>query len=495
MRRQIALCIGNDDYQYSCLNKLECAVNDCNTIAEKLRTLNFEVKSYNNLDRDAMHAAVDDFAAQLPNYDIALFYYAGHGFECNGNNLLMPINTDGTDRGYRDWMALKLDYVIDALEGNQTENNLKTKIIIIDACRSNSDGRGYTNRGFAPIFAPEGTIIAFSTSPGQSALELNGHGAYTNALLQSIDLPRIPIENMFKHVREILSASTGGRQISWEHTSLMGNYCFNEDRIDAFAFYSSAALADRNYYFKTDNQLYPIINGLKTHNWDMQNTVMDNISMLNFNEASANDLFVLGRNICQSADGGAWSAKGFIRNFSNNNIPLEAKNHILCGMAYEIYYNGNNTLREHFKVDLYIEILRLLETEAYQMSRNFISDKLMNESERIIYIPSSENKIELHLVCEELETKENGDIIYFVCSIYYQGINILYSADGTEDINIESYSYYYKASNLSTLRTEIAKTLVAPPDMLIVTSNIEDTNNHYFSLPLSYSFRKSKVTE
>lgn len=46
MRRQIALCIGNDDYQYSCLNKLECAVNDCNAIAEKLRTLNFYVKSY-----------------------------------------------------------------------------------------------------------------------------------------------------------------------------------------------------------------------------------------------------------------------------------------------------------------------------------------------------------------------------------------------------------------------------------------------------------------
>ena len=75
MRRQIALCIGNDDYQYSCLNKLECAVNDCNAIAEKLRTLNFYVKSYNNLDRDAMHTAVDDFEAQLPNYDIALYEF------------------------------------------------------------------------------------------------------------------------------------------------------------------------------------------------------------------------------------------------------------------------------------------------------------------------------------------------------------------------------------------------------------------------------------
>lgn len=227
----------------------------------------------------------------------------------------------------------------------------------------------------------------------------------------------------------------------------------------------------------------------------MQNTAMDNISMLNFSDASANDLFVLGRNIYQSANGGAWNAEGFVRNFSNHSIPLEAKKHILCGMAYEIYYNRDGVLREVFKANHYIEILRLLQTETYQMSRNFISEKLMDESERIIYIPSSENKIELHLVCEELESKENGDIIYYIRSIYYQGINILYSADGTHDINIESYYYFRNASNLATLRTEIARTLVAPPDMLIVTLNIEDTNNHYFALPFSYSFRKSKLVE
>ena len=88
------------------------------------------------------------------------------------------------------------------------------------------------------------------------------------------------------------------------NTSLW-SYCFNVDRIDAFAFYSSSALADKNFYFKTDNQLYPIINGLKSHNWDMQNTAMDNISILNFSDARANNLFIIGRNIYQSANNGA----------------------------------------------------------------------------------------------------------------------------------------------------------------------------------------------
>ena len=98
-------------------------MNGRNAIAKKLRTLNFDVKSYNNLDRDAMHTAVDDFEAQLPNYDIALFYYAGHGFECNGNNLLMPTDTNGTDRGYRDWIILFRNPYKNAINAYKNNDN------------------------------------------------------------------------------------------------------------------------------------------------------------------------------------------------------------------------------------------------------------------------------------------------------------------------------------------------------------------------------------
>lgn len=495
MRKQIALCIGNDEYQYTCLNKLQCAAKDCAAITEKLSSLDFDVMSYNNLDRITMHKVVDEFEAKLPEYDVALFYYAGHGFECNGSNLLMPIDTDGTDRNYRDWMALKLEYVIDALEGKNQSNNLKTKIVILDACRENGDGRGVVTHRFAPVFAPEGTIIAFSTSPGQKAFEFGDHGAYTNALLQSIDLPRIPIENMFKHVREVLSAATNGRQISWEHTSLMGNYCFNEDRIDAFSFYSSDALADKNYYYNTNNPLYQIINDLKSQNWYSQNPAIESIYKLSFEDVSVNDLFVLGRNIYQAAIGGAWDAHGFIRNFLDNKIPLDIKVHILSGMAYEIYYNSYGRLRQSFKSDLYIDILRIIENEDYQLSKNFISAKLSEEADRLVYIPSSETKVELHLIAEESETKDNGDIIYSIRAIYNQGINVLYSTDGTAEIGDEDFMYYNNACNLSSLRIELSKALVAPPDMTIITIDAEDSQNHYFALPPSFSLRKSRVTD
>ncbi len=492
MRKQIALCIGNNNYQYDCLNKLECAINDCEAISNKLTNLNFEVLCYSDLDRVAMHTAVDDFEARLPEYDVALFYYAGHGFECNGHNLLMPIDTNGVDAGYREWMALDLDYLINALEGRAHENHLKTKIIIIDACRQDGAGRGVAMNGFAPVFAPEGTIIAFSTSPGQKAAELEHHGAYTSALLQSIDLPRIPIENMFKHVREVLSAQTAGRQISWEHTSLMGNYCFNEDSIDAFAFYSSEALADKNYYFRTDNPLYEIVDRLKTHDWYRQNPAISKISAVSFETVSANDLFVLGRNICQAAEGGAWIAQSYIKAFANNRLDVDIKKHILSGIAFEMYFDRNGLLRQQFKDDNYIAILRLLENEDFQMCKNFIATKLQEETNRILYIPGSESKIELHLKCDEFEVKANGDTVYNIEAIYSQGTNVIFSADGRSPFNEVWFS---RAVPFTTLCIEIAKSLLAPPDMVLITSNIEDRSDHYFSVPFNYSLRRGMVYE
>ena len=131
MKKQIALCIGNDNYQFDCLNKLKCAVNDSQAIAEKLSMLNFEVYSLSNVNREQLFSAVSDFAKKLSNYDVALFYFAGHGFECNGDNYLMPIDTGSLEKGAIEWMATPLTYVIDALNGNIATNNVKTKIIIL----------------------------------------------------------------------------------------------------------------------------------------------------------------------------------------------------------------------------------------------------------------------------------------------------------------------------------------------------------------------------
>ena len=63
-------------------------------------------------------------------------------------------------------------------------------------------------RGLAPVYAPRGTLIAFATSPGQTASDGRGrNGAYTAALLQHLTTPNCSIETMFKRVRNTLSAA------------------------------------------------------------------------------------------------------------------------------------------------------------------------------------------------------------------------------------------------------------------------------------------------
>jgi hypothetical protein len=49
----------------------------------------------------------------------------------------------------------------------------------------------------------------------------------TGALLQHIDTVDCPIESVFKRVRNAVAAETNGKQITWEHTSLAGDFYFN----------------------------------------------------------------------------------------------------------------------------------------------------------------------------------------------------------------------------------------------------------------------------
>jgi hypothetical protein len=438
-----------------------------------------------------MHIALDEFQTVLPDYDVALFYFAGHGFECDGHNLLMPIDTNATDRGYREWMALSLDTVIDALQGKQTANTLKTKIIILDACRQNPDGRGIGGVGFAPVFAPAGTIIAYSTSPGQIAIERDGHGLYTNSLLSCIDTPRIPIENMFKHVRGILAAASSGRQISWEHTSLIANYYFNEDRIDSFVSYQSEAYADSEYYANKATKIGSIIARLKSHDWYTQNPAIDEIYQLHFGDESVSDLFVLGRNIYQAACGGAWSASGFIRSFQSNEfIPLEAKSHILNGMAYEIYFNSHGILRIFFKTAQYLDVIGCLENEMFQNSKNFIASRLAQYPDNVIYIPGSEARIKLHITSESEEVGEESDVIMHVTHVLHGGKDILCKPN---DFPFDDYAIS-DATRLTNVRNELAKSMVAPPDMVLLTSSVPDTEHTYFKLPYGFTLHNNIVS-
>ena len=463
--RRIALCIGNQDYKI--LPKLEYAIADAKAMEKVLKKLGFETMLGTNLNRTQLGEVIFEFGSCIDDYDAILVYYAGHGFQIENNNILAPIDLDIFARPE---MVRYNAFPLQDLLTIMSKNPEQTKIIILDACRENLGVRGSFNT-FAPISAPSGSIVAFSTSPGKYSKENNtiGHGIYTNALLQYIELPRVEIETVFKKVREKLTADTNGVQIPWEHTSLIGSFFFNPDTIYDGTSYLQEALADSGFKFSPGSEVKPVVDGLKSLNWPTQEQAIKKVNDINMSDASSNELFVLGRNIYQAANGNSFACQRFIDSFdSNNRIPDEAKVHVLNGMAFEIYYDSYGKLRTVMKAQYYRNIVYLLELPEFYASKEFISSHLCKIEERPIYIPGQQELMFLQVVLKcDLDTG-----VYELAEIRYQGKNIL---KWDED----EYTFVDHMRK-RILEESIAKALVAPPDALRFQYNTDEIANESY---------------
>ena len=127
-----ALIIGNSDYQYA--SPLKNPKNDSADIAEALEDLYFDTTLLQNANKAQIEEAITEFLEDLQdNGGVGLFYYAGHGIQLQGNNYLVPVETNtGTD------IEIKhQSYNIANLLAGMRQIQTATNIIILDACRDN----------------------------------------------------------------------------------------------------------------------------------------------------------------------------------------------------------------------------------------------------------------------------------------------------------------------------------------------------------------------
>jgi hypothetical protein len=229
IEHRLALVIGNADYQNT--TALQNSVNDAKAIAAVLKDVGFTVLLYLNSDLKTMKKAMDEFGVKLPQYNVGLFYYAGHGMQVKGNNYLIPVDASLKVEQDVDYDCVDAGRILGKMESAGTGTN----IVILDACRDNPFSRswggsrsaGRTETGLAFMNAPSGSIIAYATSPGKTASDGTGkNGLYTEAILQYIKVPSLSIEDFFKNVRVLVEKKSGRTQTPWESTSLKGNFYF-----------------------------------------------------------------------------------------------------------------------------------------------------------------------------------------------------------------------------------------------------------------------------
>lgn len=226
--KRLAIVIGNSAYENG--GVLKNPVNDAYAMKDGLAQAGFEVVEYFNLDQGEMKRAIDDFGLRLKNYDVGLFYYAGHGIQVNGQNYLIPVDANLNSENDVEYDCIDAGRVLGKMENAKNSTN----IIILDACRNNpferSWSRSTSGNGLAFMDAPTGTLIAYATAPGHTASDGVGiHGLYTSAILKSMQIPDITILEMFQNVRSFVTQQSNDQQVPWETTSLIGNFYFNRD--------------------------------------------------------------------------------------------------------------------------------------------------------------------------------------------------------------------------------------------------------------------------
>src|ERR1700679_4306028 len=222
---RLALVLGNSKYQ--AVPELDNPANDAADLAQALRGVGFEVIEESDATREAMAKAVHDFSERLRGADVALFFYAGHGLQMNGENYLLPVDAKIENAADVRFSTINLSDIQQEMEGSGRAN-----IIILDACRNNPfaeklarGGRGVTTRGLGRIDATgEGSLIVYSTQPNNVALDGAGRNSpFTGALLRYVGTPGLEVRQMISKVRGDVLQATDRRQTPWDSSSLVGD--------------------------------------------------------------------------------------------------------------------------------------------------------------------------------------------------------------------------------------------------------------------------------
>ena len=232
--KRVAFVVGNGAYKN--VAALPNPAIDAKSMARLLRNVGFEVVEGSNLTRDKMTERLLDFGKKAEGADVALFFYAGHGIAVNGTNYLLPVDADlKSEMDVKLGAAINVDVTLE-----QTMGDAKVKLVFLDACRDNPFAARIRSAkatrsvnvqtGLAEMKSGEGTLIAFATGPGQTALdgEVGTNSPFTRALMANIASPGMEIQQAMTKVRAQVQDETSKGQLPWGHTNLTGTVYLNQ---------------------------------------------------------------------------------------------------------------------------------------------------------------------------------------------------------------------------------------------------------------------------
>lgn len=228
-----AIVVGNSDYTE--VPKLATAVNDARETRKVLEGLGFTVEFVENGTKRQIGRALAKVENAVEPGDSVLFHFAGHGFEIDGHNWLLPVDVPAAKRGEAGLVkdeSFNASAVVDRFRAR----GAGTVIAILDACRDNPFAQGGAGAlagsgGLARMDAAGGVFILFSAGAKQLALDRLSPGdtvqtsIFARTFLPLLADRRMTLSDLAKETQErvgTLARSVGHEQLPAHYSGITG---------------------------------------------------------------------------------------------------------------------------------------------------------------------------------------------------------------------------------------------------------------------------------
>ena len=227
-----ALLIGNNTYKRKI--PLQYCVNDANDLGNKLRSIKFEVTICFNLTCEQMDEKIEHFANEIQQGDLVLFFFAGHGYQWNDQNFLIPIDDDRIKTHvYIKHRAINAQFTLERI----MKRLPSAAIFLLDCCRSyllpnEAVSRGSSDSGgLSTMRAVAGSLIAFACDTDKTVQDgsLNGRNSiFTAHLLEHIAQPNITVDEIMCDVCDGVMKESNDDQCPFRVSSLRRKVYLNK---------------------------------------------------------------------------------------------------------------------------------------------------------------------------------------------------------------------------------------------------------------------------
>jgi len=224
---EIAVVVGIQNYTH--VTDLTNTLNDAQAMSAMLKSFGYTVYEGYDLDKRGFETLLRQAALNIRVGGQVFFYYAGHGIQLGRRNYLLTSDAALTDIHDLPFQSITLDRVSAILGGKAN-----SQILMLDSCRDNpvpdikvtadiGAELFEAREGFDVFRPPLNTLVAFSTSPGATALdgEPGFNSPYTASVIRQFPArPQDDAITILSAVRGEVYKLTDSTQVTWESSTL-----------------------------------------------------------------------------------------------------------------------------------------------------------------------------------------------------------------------------------------------------------------------------------